>query len=127
MLSRPRHCLMRLWDQEARTELLAFLVVDQLIGFSRTGTWLRTDHLMELSEIRLSSNRARCDWFERARLSAASRELEQQTRELSIAKDAAGLVELLNLQGGQFLDYRSETVREIHVLSHANLMQRPKP
>ncbi|MFX1767755.1 hypothetical protein PWP93_35270 [Paraburkholderia sp. A1RI-2L] len=33
-------------DDEARVELLCFLVVGQLFAFAREGTWLRTDHLI---------------------------------------------------------------------------------
>jgi hypothetical protein len=32
---------------EARVELLCFLVVGQLVAFAREGAWLRADHLIE--------------------------------------------------------------------------------
>ncbi|MCX4156174.1 MULTISPECIES: hypothetical protein [Paraburkholderia] len=33
-------------DDEARAELLCYLVVGQLVARARTGEWLRTDHLV---------------------------------------------------------------------------------
>ena len=46
------------FDDEARVELLCFLVVGQLFAFIREGVWLRTDHLLESAQIWLSSNSA---------------------------------------------------------------------
>ncbi|RAR47964.1 hypothetical protein C7401_1544 [Paraburkholderia unamae] len=60
-------------DDEARAELLCFLVVGQIFAFAREGVWLRTDHLIESAQIWLALNGAECDWLERARLEAASR------------------------------------------------------
>jgi hypothetical protein len=38
-------------DDEARAELLCYLVVGQLAARARTGEWLRTDHLVESTRI----------------------------------------------------------------------------
>ena len=51
-------------DDEAKAELLTFLVVGQLFAFARSGEWLRTDHLIKSSQMWLSSNGAACDWLE---------------------------------------------------------------
>lgn len=34
-------------DDEARSELLAYLVVSQLVGHASTGEWLKLEHLIE--------------------------------------------------------------------------------
>ncbi|MCP3710035.1 hypothetical protein M3I54_24145 [Paraburkholderia sp. CNPSo 3274] len=74
----PGGRILRLLDDEARTELLCFLVVGQLFAFAREGVWLRTDHLIESVQICLRSNNAECDWLERARLVEASRVIAGQ-------------------------------------------------
>lgn len=45
-------------DGEARTELLCYLVVSQLVGRVRTSSWLRTDHLVESTRIWSDGNGA---------------------------------------------------------------------
>ncbi|WP_321818593.1 MULTISPECIES: hypothetical protein [unclassified Paraburkholderia] len=108
-------------DEEAKAELLTFLVVGQLLAFARCGEWLRTDHLIESCQIWLSSNGARCNWLDRAKLVEASRPLAEQARALAFPHDEAGLLKLFNLHNGWFLDYRSPIVQEIHTLSLARL------
>jgi hypothetical protein len=105
-----------LMDEETKAELLTFLVVGQLLAFARQREWLRTDHLIESCQIWLSSNGARCDWLERAKLVEASRHLAGEAYALPFPRDEAGLLKLFNLAGGWFLDYRSCVVREIHGL-----------
>ncbi|CAD6549791.1 hypothetical protein LMG27952_04917 [Paraburkholderia hiiakae] len=102
-------------DDEARTELLCFLVVGQLFAFAREGVWLRTDHLIESAQIWLASNGAECDWLERARLVEASRVIARQESEVPFSKDDADLHRLFNLRTGWFLDYRSPVVQRLHV------------
>ncbi|CAE6945994.1 hypothetical protein R69608_05523 [Paraburkholderia nemoris] len=48
-------------DDEARAELLCYLVVAQLVARARTGEWLRTDHLVESTRIWLAGNGADAD------------------------------------------------------------------
>ena len=62
-------------DAEAKAELLTFRVVGQLLAHARSGDWKRTDHLIESSQIGLSSNGARCDWLDRAKLIEACRRM----------------------------------------------------
>jgi hypothetical protein len=110
-----------LMDEETKAELLTFLVVGQLLAFARQGEWLRTDHLIESCQIWLSSNGARCDWLERAKLVEASKRLADEAYALPFPRDEAGLLKLFNLDGGWFLDYRSAVVLEIYSLCSAHL------
>ncbi|SOF00943.1 hypothetical protein SAMN05446635_9019 [Burkholderia sp. OK233] len=65
-------------DEEAKAELLAFLVVGPLLAYARCGEWLRTDHLIESCQIWPSSNGAGGDGLERAKLVEGSRPLAEQ-------------------------------------------------
>lgn len=62
----------RNFDDEARAELLCYLVVGELVAMARTGEWLRTDHLVESSRIWLRANGATCDWQDRVALAGAA-------------------------------------------------------
>jgi len=108
-------------DAETRAELLTFLVVGQLFAFARSGEWLRTEHLIESSQIWLGSNGARCNWLERARLIASCRELAVEALDLPFPQAEADLVALFNLTTGWFLDYRKPVVQQIHALCVAHL------
>lgn len=109
------------FDDEARAELLCFLVVGQLFAFAREGAWLRTDHLIESAQMWLSSNGAQCDWLERARLVEASRVIAQQESEHPFPKDNQDLHKLFNLKTGWFLDYRSPIVQQVQAVCTAYL------
>lgn len=114
--SRSLGRILRPLDDEARTELLCFLVVGQLFIFAREGVWLRTDHLIEAVRIWLRSNSAECDWLVRARLVEASRVIAGQESARPFPKDDADLHQLFNLRTGWFLDHRSPFVQRIHAL-----------
>ncbi len=60
---------------EARAELLCYLVIGELVAMARTGNWLRTDHLVESSRIWLKTSGATCHWQDRIALAAAAAEL----------------------------------------------------
>jgi len=62
-------------DDEARAELLCYLVIGELVAMARTGSWLRTDHLVESSRIWLKANGATCHWQDRIALAGAAAEL----------------------------------------------------
>lgn len=111
-------------DDEARAELLTFLVIGQLFALAVSGAWLRTDHLIESAQIWMSSNGVQCDWLERARLVAASRELAVTMRAWPFPKEEADLLRLFNLRAGWFLDYRSDVVQRLHAFCAAHLAQR---
>lgn len=44
------------FDDEARGELLCYLVVGELVAMARTGNWLKTGHLVELAHIWMNAN-----------------------------------------------------------------------
>ncbi|CAG9217875.1 conserved hypothetical protein [Paraburkholderia tropica] len=108
-------------DDETRAELLTFLVVGQLFAFARSGEWLRTDHLIESAQIWLSSNGAMCDWLERARLVEACRVVAVEALDMPFPQLESDLVQLFNLNGGWFLDYRQPAVQQVHALSVLHL------
>jgi len=108
-------------DDEAKAELLTFLVVGQLFAFARSGEWLRIDHLIKSSQMWLSSNGAACDWLERARLVGACRAVAIKALELPFPEVEADMVQLFNLNRGWFLDYRKLVVQQIHAMSVAHL------
>ena len=110
-------------DDEARAELLTFLVVGQLFALAHSGAWLRTDHLIESSQIWMSSNSVECDWLERAKLVSASRELAERASSWPFPREEADLLRLFNLKTGWFLDYRSEVVQRLHAFCAEHLAQ----
>lgn len=116
---------MNAFDDEARSELLCFLVVGQLFAFAREGVWLRTEHLIESAQIWLNSNGAECDWLERARLVEASRVIAMREGTRPFPKDDADLHKLFNLRTVWCLDYRSPVVQRIHALCSAYLKSGP--
>jgi hypothetical protein len=70
------------FDDEARAELLAFLVVGQLIARARSGDWLVPQHVTESVLLWLASNGANCDAHERTVLSACSVSVASQMLQL---------------------------------------------
>lgn len=107
----------RTFDDEACAELLCYLVVGQLVAMARTGSWLRTDHLVESARIWLANNGADCNWIERARLAQASVELALLFS--PEFQDQAALARLFT--DAWRLDYRSVTVRNLHRICVAHL------
>jgi hypothetical protein len=108
-------------DEETKAELLTFLVVGVLLAYAQCDAWLRTNHLIESCQIWLSSNGARRDWLERAKLVEASRRLAKEAQAFPFPRDETGRLKLFNLHGGWFLDYRFTVVQKIHALSLARL------
>lgn len=96
-------------DDQARAELLCYLVVSQLIARARTGESLRTDHLVELTRIWLASNSAEASWTVRVHLGALSEQIALNFAEQPRFADAASLAKLFT--DGWRRDYRSPTVR----------------
>jgi hypothetical protein len=99
-------------DDEARAELLCYLVVGQLIAINHAGTWLKTSHLVESARIWLANNGADCDWMERAMLAQISSELAPGVLSRLDLRDATHLAQLF--VNGWRLDYRSTTVQRIY-------------
>lgn len=99
-------------DDGARAELLCYLVVAQLIARARTGTWLRTDHLVESTRIWLAGNSADASWEDRVRLGALSETIALGFAEQPRFASAAELAKLFT--DGWRLDYRSPIVRGVY-------------
>jgi hypothetical protein len=106
-------------DDEARAELLCYLVVGQLIARARTGIWLRTDHFVELLSIWLNGNGAQADWLERVQLGALSETVASDFAEQAMFADSEALAKLFT--DGWRLDYRSPIVRAIHAACESEL------
>lgn len=106
-------------DGQARAELLCYLVVGHLVARSRTGEWLRTDHLVESMRLWLAGNGANACWSDRIRLGTLSQKLAGEFGALTPFADSALLAKLFT--DGWRLDYRSPVVRGIHAACEAEL------
>lgn len=110
-------------DDEARAELLCFLVVAQLFTYAREGEWLPIDHLVASATMWLASNGAESDWLDRVRLVHASRVIALQESYREFPNSDLDVPRLFNLKGGWFLDYRSPVVLRIHQKCVAHLAE----
>ncbi|CAE6855495.1 hypothetical protein R75465_07393 [Paraburkholderia aspalathi] len=99
-------------DDEARAELLCYLVVAQLVALARTGGWLRTDHVVESLTIWLKGNGARAVWHDRLRLGALSEKVALDFAGLPAFVDSDSLAQLFT--DGWRMDYRSPLVGRIY-------------
>ncbi|MFM0258044.1 hypothetical protein [Paraburkholderia sediminicola] len=109
------------FDDEARAELLCYLVVGELVAMARTGEWLRTDHLVESARIWLQANGARCDWQDRVHLARMAAKLAPSVHASFALTTEPALAPLFT--DGWMLDYRSPIVCDIHQLC-ADYVQR---
>ena len=100
------------FDDEARAELLCYVVVSQLIARVKTGEWMRTDHLVETMKLWSSANGAAPEWLDSVRLGNVSQDLAQSVWAIELLRDPAELAMLFT--DGWRLDYRSPIVRGIH-------------
>ncbi|MGF6933783.1 hypothetical protein OKW41_002922 [Paraburkholderia sp. UCT70] len=98
-------------DDEARTELLGYLVVVQLIARARTGQWLETAHVCESVLLWLSANGGNCGARERSDLSRLSVEVAEQFLGLPPFEDEASLIQMILALTR--LDYRKADVKKI--------------
>jgi hypothetical protein len=96
----------------ARTRLLCYLVVAQLVSRASTGQWLRTDHLVEAARIGAGSFPEECGWLERIELARASVDLAPQFLAFPCFQDKAVLADLFT--DGWALDYELPVVRGIY-------------
>jgi len=100
------------FDDEARAELLCYLVIAQLVARARTGEWLRTDHLVESGRIWCKANGVRFDWQERVSLGQTAAELAPRVRETFGLTRERSLTPLF--VDGWMLDRESPVVCDIH-------------
>ena len=108
-------------DDEARAELLCYLVVAQLVALARTGSWLRTDHVVESLDIWLRGNGARASWRDRLHLGALSEMVALDFAELPWAADSDSLAQLFT--DGWRMDYRSPFVGQIYSVCEDELKE----
>lgn len=112
-------------DDEARAELLVYLVVGQLIARVRTEDWLLPQHLSESALLWLRSNGANCSARERAALSALSVSVAEEMRELPDNRNEKCLANLFTENWR--LDYRQAAARALHDVCAEQLAKRYKP
>jgi len=100
-------------DLQARAELLAYLVVSQLLAKAITGEWLSPLHTVESTRLWLLKNGGGADLVDRVRLSSCAAELATRVAERmpTVRKRdiAAGLI-AENLR----IDFRASIAREIY-------------
>ncbi|WP_175772507.1 hypothetical protein [Paraburkholderia phenazinium] len=96
-------------DDEARIELLAYLVATQLIGRARSGEWLKLEHLIESEQLWLKGNGGNCDLVDRLRLAADSVKIASDLLAFPAMKDLAFLTRMFT--DGWRMDYRAPVVR----------------
>ncbi|CAE6840079.1 hypothetical protein [Paraburkholderia nemoris] len=106
-------------DDEARSELLCYLVVGQLVARARTGAWLRSDHVVELLTIWQNGNGAQVDWLDRLYLRVRSEKMALAFAELPRFADSSWLAQLFT--DGWRMDYRSPIVRTIYTACDGEL------
>jgi hypothetical protein len=102
------------FGDEARAELLCYLVVGELVATARSGKWLRTDHLVESTRIWLKANGANCEWQDRVHLARMAAELAPRMLATFALTTERALAPLFT--DGWMLDYRSPIVCDIHQL-----------
>lgn len=107
---------------DARAELLCYLVVAELVAMARTGEWLRTDHLVESGRIWCNATDARFDWVERVSLGQIAAELAPLVRETFGLTREQSLAPLF--VDGWMLDRESPFVRRIQAACEGELKQR---
>jgi hypothetical protein len=98
-------------DDEARSELLTYLVASQLVGRARTSEWLKLDHLIESERLWLKANGGNGEPVDKLRLAAESVRIASDLLVFPVMKDLAFLTRLFT--EGWRLDYRSPVVRGI--------------
>jgi hypothetical protein len=104
--------MLTVFDNEARVEMLCYLAVGELVAMARTGDWLRTDHLVELSLVWMRANGANPEWRDRIGIVRMAVDLAPDiltTFGVSTEKAVASL-----FTGGGRLDYRVPLVGQIH-------------
>ncbi|WCM21956.1 hypothetical protein NDK50_12470 [Paraburkholderia bryophila] len=108
-------------DDEARAELLCYLVVAQLIAHARTGAWLRTDHLVESTRIWLASRKLEIDWSARIRLAQSSDIVAKAMGKLPGLQNEDRLAKFF-FPDGWHLDYQSPIVQGMLDVCSAHLL-----
>jgi hypothetical protein len=98
------------FDDEARAELLCYLVIGELLSMARTDTGLRTAHLVELARIWMHADGARCDWQERVAIARMAADFAPDVLATFNLTSETMLASLI--ADGWRLDYRQYGVRD---------------
>jgi hypothetical protein len=98
-------------DDEARNELLTYLVASQLVARARSGEWLKLEYVSESESLWLKANGGNCDAVERLRLGVESFKVASELLVFPVMKDLAFLTRMFT--DSWRLDYRSPIVRSI--------------
>jgi hypothetical protein len=98
-------------DDEARGELLTYLVISQLIARARSGEWLTPGHLDESENLWLKANGGNCDTAEWHRLGDESSKVASGLLVIPKMTELASLT--LMFADSWRLDYRSPIVRGV--------------
>lgn len=101
-----------IFDDEARAEMLCYLVAGELVAMARTGDWLRTDHLVELSLHWMRANGAQPEWRDRISIVRMAVDLAPEVLVMFGLKTEKAVASLFT-DGGR-LDYRVPLVGQIH-------------
>ncbi|OYD60105.1 UNVERIFIED_ORG: hypothetical protein BDU10_9433 [Burkholderia sp. CF145] len=109
------------FDDEARAEMLCYLVVGELVAMARTGDWLRTDHLVELSLVWMGANGAHPEWRDRISIVRMAVDLAPDVL-VTFGLRTEEAVASLFTDGGR-LDYRVTLVSQIHDRCAARLLR----
>jgi hypothetical protein len=109
------------FDDEARAEMLCYLVVGELVAMARTGDWLRTDHLVELSLVWMRANGAHPEWRDRISIVRMAVDLAPDVL-VTYGLRTEEAVASLFTDGGR-LDYRVPLVSQIHDRCAARLQR----
>jgi hypothetical protein len=99
-------------DEEARAELLCYLVVGQLVSRSLTGNWLSAENVVESARLWLRANGGIAEWEERLKLGQASIDFAP-TLAIAFPSDETSLTKLFLVQRWR-LDYRNPVVQNVY-------------
>jgi hypothetical protein len=108
-------------DNEARSELLTYLVVSQLVSRSRTEGWLTPVHLAESEQVWLMANGGRCGWTDSIRLAKMSVTVASRVWQLPPFRETGFLANFFT--DGWRLDYRSSLVRCLYEVCVEELLR----
>jgi hypothetical protein len=110
-------------DIGAQAELLAYLVLSQLLMRHLTGRWLTAEHVVESTHLWLLSNGGGVDWLQRISLGSRAQDLAEDVAQIEgITFDAKTLGAAF--LGYQHLNHRSPAVAAIYRACVAFVIER---
>jgi hypothetical protein len=100
-------------DLRARAELLAYLVVSQLLARQMSGKWLSVEHLADSTMLWLKANGVSVEGMQRVLLGAQALDVAEgleDSRQFDVTPESVRTLFCENLH----LDFRSPVAREIY-------------